>query len=564
MKKILLLLFSVLFTMSIYGQTDATIDYSQVNTVTQVGDTLTVKFNYGKAKDANGADIDATLYQFDLQYNSKLLNKISTTWQTTSTSAQKAINSWSGYKFSVDSNKNNDDFDGQYLSWLSNAASYTSNSDWSVDRITYQDVTALGDGDEIIKVDFIIKDKANSNYSDYSNLLNANWVNFKESDGTQIGVGKGASSFNLSLSNIQGGDAGNVTLSLETNVITNNIGDGTDFTYTIYAKGDTQTSITSGQFDASGDATITGLENDVEYDVYISIDDQKTYLDDVVTVSDLALVFAEAIGAGDGPNGISTTFDYYLQSILANVVGTSIPDGGDINFDDSYEILAYLQGVTSTNTTYITKTGNAYNISGRKSTYGDDVNGIATVSPTFKPTDSNKSFTYVHGLSGDVNFSHGFEPTSTDADIPTSAQSTMASSMRVSMAPGQKYQSEEANIDLVSELKDGQVIFSINSDIAEMIGAQFNIIYDKTRLVLDNVIFDTGNEMTNFSNHLEEDGKINIGSFDQNFEAVVKTGTPYQLIFTPTVTLSNTSGLITFKVNEGVKADGTQIKFIME
>jgi hypothetical protein len=564
MKKILLLLFSVLFTMSIYGQTDATIDYSQVNTVTQVGDTLTVKFNYGKAKDANGADIDATLYQFDLQYNSKLLNKISTTWQTTSTSAQKAINSWNGYKFSVDSNKNNDDFDGQYLSWLSSAASYTSNSDWSVDRITYQDVTALGDGDEIIKVDFIIKDKANSNYSDYSNLLNANWVNFKESDGTQIGVGKGASSFNLSLSNIQGGDAGNVTLSLETNVITNNIGDGTDFTYTIYAKGDTQTSITSGQFDASGDATITGLENDVEYDVYISIDDQKTYLDDVVTVSDLALVFAEAIGAGDGPNGISTTFDYYLQSILANVVGTSIPDGGDINFDDSYEILAYLQGVTSTNTTYITKTGNAYNISGRKSTYGDDVNGIATVSPTFKPTDSNKSFTYVHGLSGDVNFSHGFEPTSTDADIPTSAQSTMASSMRVSMAPGQKYQSEEANIDLVSELKDGQVIFSINSDIAEMIGAQFNIIYDKTRLVLDNVIFDTGNEMTNFSNHLEEDGKINIGSFDQNFEAVVKTGTPYQLIFTPTVTLSNTSGLITFKVNEGVKADGTQIKFIME
>jgi len=136
--------------------------------------------------------------------------------------------------------------------------------------------------------------------------------------------------------------------------------------------------------------------------------------------------------------------------------------------------------------------------------------------------------------------------------------------MRVSMAPGQKYSSEEANIDLVSELKDGEVIFSINSDIAEMIGAQFNITYDKTRLVLDNVIFDTGNEMTNFSNHLEEDGRINIGSFDQNFEAVVKTGTPYKLIFTPTVTLSNTSGLITFKVNEGVKADGTQIKFIMQ
>ena len=561
MKKILTLLVSVLCTISVYGQTDAQLAYSAVNTVTKVGDTLTVKLQYYEGTDANNTAIAPTLYQFDFQYNNKLLNLISRTWQPSSTSAQKAINSWNGYKFTSDSEKNQNDYDGQYASWLSNDASYSSNSDWSVERITYQDVTALETGAEFIKYEFIIKDKHNTNYTNYANILNANWVNYKESDGTQVGV-TGNSTL-TDLGSIQGGDAGNITLSLETNVITNNIGDGTDFTYTIYAKGDTQTSITSGQFDASGDATITGLENDVEYDVYISIDDQKTYLDDVVTVSDLALVFAEAIGAGSSPNGISTTFDYYLQSILANVVGTSIPAGGDINFDDSYEILAYLQGVTSNNTTYITKTGNAYNISGRKNTFGDEVNGIATVSPTFKPTDSNKSFTYVHGLSGDVNFSHGFEPTSTNADIPTSAQSAMASSMRVSMAVGEKYQPEQANIDLVSELVDGQVIFSINSDVADMIGSQFNIVYDRTRLVLDNVVFDTGNTMTNFSNHLEEDGKINIGSFDQNFEATVKTGTPYKLIFTPTVELNNTSGLITFKVNEGVKADGTQINFIM-
>ena len=574
MKKILLLLFSVLFTMSIYGQTDATIDYSQVNTVTQVGDTLTVKFNYGKAKDANGADIDATLYQFDLQYNSKLLNKISTTWQTTSTSAQKAINSWNGYKFSVDSNKNNDDFDGQYLSWLSNAASYTSNSDWSVDRITYQDVTALGDGDEIIKVDFIIKDKANSNYSDYSNLLNANWVNFKESDGTQIGVGKGASSFNLSLSNIQGGGAENVTLNINTNIIDDNIGDGTDFTYKIYLKSDIGSGnqpneganvVAEGTYDASGQAVVTTLTNDVEYFVWNWVDTTKDYLDNVVTVSDLALVFQEAIGGGI--NGDQTTFDYYIQTFLGNVYHDEAFDA-TINFSDSYEILAYLQGVTSTNTTYISKKGESYQTGGNKSTFGTiDSNGsyFAGIDATFKPTDSNKSFNFVHALMGDVNFSHSWEPDTNDTTVPSSEQAqSYSNSMRVSMAPGLKYQSEEANIDLVSELKDGQVIFSINSDIAEMIGAQFNITYDNTRLVLDNVIFDTGNEMTNFSNHLEEDGKINIGSFDQNFEAVVKTGTPYQLIFTPTVTLSNTSGLITFKVNEGVKADGTQIKFIME
>ena len=164
---------------------------------------------------------------------------------------------------------------------------------------------------------------------------------------------------------------------------------------------------------------------------------------------------------------------------------------------------------------------------------------------------------------GDVNFSHSWEPDTEGTSIPSSQQSN-ASVARMSMAAGEKYQSEEANLDLVSELKDGLVEFTIGSQVEEMIGAQFNIIYDRTRLVFDNVIFDTGNTMTNFSNHIEEDGKINIGSFDQNFEATVKTGTPYKLIFTPIVELQNTSGLITFKVNEGVKADGTQIKFIME
>jgi len=560
MKKILTLLVSVFCTLSVFGQSK--MDYTRVNTVTQVGDTLVVKYQYFKGTDADGNDMpDAKLYQFDIQYNNKLLNPVLYEWQPVAGSEQKAINSWTGYKFTIDDTKEQTDFDGQYLSWLSGDASYGSNSDWSVDRVTWQNTTSLENGNEILKVSYKIKDKANSNYTDYTNLINVNWANYKEEDGTQIDV-TGQST--LSLSNIQGGDAGDVSISVSSNVITNNIGDGSDFSYTIFAKGDNETPLASGNFDAAGDATIQGLENDVEYDLYVSIDSSKEYLDNAVTVSDLALVFTEAIGAGSSPNGISTTFDYYLQSILANVVGETIPNGGDINFDDSYEILAYLQGVTSTNTTFISKKDEVYNISGIKSTFGDEGNGIATVSATFKPTDSDKSFQFAHAISGDVNFSHGFEPTSTNADIPTSAQSSMASSMRVSMAIGEKYNGEQANLDLTSELKDGQVIFTIGSEVEEMIGAQFNIVYDRTRLVLDDVIFDTGNTMTNFSNHLEEDGKINIGSFDQNFEATVKTGTPYKLIFTPTVQLQNTSGLITFRVNEGVKADGTQIKFIME
>ena len=94
-----------------------------------------------------------------------------------------------------------------------------------------------------------------------------------------------------------------------------------------------------------------------------------------------------------------------------------------------------------------------------------------------------------------------------------------------------------------------------------MVGSQFNIEYDNTRLQLEDVVFDTGNSMSNFSNHIVSEGKVRVGSFDQNLNTTVKTGSPYKLIFKPLVQLSNTAGLVTFKVKEGVKADGTQIKF---
>ena len=565
MKKFLVLLVSVFSTLSVFGQ--SRVDYTRVNTVTQVGDTLVVKYQYFRGTDASGADMpEARLYQFDIQHNNKLLDVISNDWQPQSTSAQKAVNTWNGYKFTIDSQKNQTDFDGQYLSWLSGAASYGANADWSVQRITYQDVTSLTSGDEIMKVSYKIKDKGNTNYTDYTNLINVNWANYQEADGTQIDV---TGQSNLGLTGIQGGNAGDVSISVSSNIITNNIGDGADFFYTIltkedYEDGDSNNDnpVASGNFDAAGDATITGLENDSEYVTFISIDSSKEYLDNVVTVSDLALVFAEAIGAGDGPNGISTTFDYYLQSILGNVVDDPIQNGGDINFQDSYEILAFLQGIDTGNTPFITKTDNAYNISGIKSTYGDvDGNGYATVSPYFTPTDNNKVFEFAHGLAGDVNFSHGFEPTSTNAAIPNASQS--ATTARSMIARGEKFQPETANIDLVSEIVDGNVVFSINSDVFGMVGSQFNIVYDKTKLVLDDVIFDTGNEMTNFANHIENEGKINIGSFDQNFKVTIKDGTPYKLIFTPIQEINNTAGLITFKVKEGVKADGTQINFII-
>ena len=546
MKKILLLLVSVFFTLSTYGQSE--INYSPVYTVTKVGDTLTMKFQYNKG---DGADL--TLAQFDFEYNNKLLTYISSTSQAP-TGASYARNNWTGYKFNPKANTSEDDMDVQYTWWKDEAgnASYSTSADWSVERTTIQTSAAYEDGGEFVKYSFKIKDKFGSGYDNYNNIIKVNWANYQKADGTKIQTIKSPST--QSLSGIEGGNAGAFTINLKTANSAK-----TDYSYTI--KNGAGESVATGTFDESGQASVSGLENNVTYTAEANLAEDATYLDEVVTVSDLALVFAEAIGAGSGPSGGSTTFDYFIQDIMGDVVGS---DNG-VDFQDSYEILAYLQGVTSGNTNLITQDGQTEDYSGIESTYGAVTNNTVTFAKSFTPIDSDassKTIDLAHGLRGDVNFSHSWEPSVSSGEKATSAQT---SSFRISSAAGSKYsQTETANIDLISEINDdGRVVFSINSEIEDMVGSQFNIVYDPNILSLENVIFDTGNEMTNFSNVIEA-GYVRVGSFDQNVSSTVKAGTPYQLIFVPVEDISNASGLISFRVKEGVKADGTQINFIIQ
>ena len=546
MKKILLLLISVFFTLNSFGQ--SSISYSPVNTVTKVGDTLIMKFQYYKV---DGAEL--TLAQFDFEYNNKLLSYISHQ-SIAPTGASFARNNWTGYKFNPKADTSEDDMDVQYTWWKDEAGnnSYSTSANWSVERTTIQTSAAYENGAEFVKYSFKVKDKFGSGYDNYNDIIKVNWANYQESDGTQIQTTKNPST--QSLSGIEGGNAGAFVINLKT---ANSV--KTDYSYTI--KNSAGESVATGDFDESGQASISGLENNVTYTAEANLKEDATYLDEVVTVSDLALVFAEAIGAGSGPSGGSTTFDYFIQDIMGDVVGS---DNG-VDFQDSYEILAYLQGVTSGNSNLITQDGQTEDYSGIESTYGAVTNNTVTFAKSFTPIDSDtssKTIDLAHGLRGDVNFSHSWEPSVSSGEKATSAQT---SSFRISSAAGSKYsQTETANIDLISEINDdGRVVFSINSEIEDMVGSQFNIVYDPNILSLENVIFDTGNEMTNFSNVIEA-GYIRVGSFDQNVSSTVKAGTPYQLVFVPLEDITNASGLISFRVKEGVKADGTQINFIIQ
>jgi hypothetical protein len=111
-------------------------------------------------------------------------------------------------------------------------------------------------------------------------------------------------------------------------------------------------------------------------------------------------------------------------------------------------------------------------------------------------------------------------------------------------------------------LENGKVILTTNLSKSDLAGLQVIMNYDESKLTLDNVIFDAGSTITNFSTH--DNGRLTFGSIDQLKTAKIKTGTPYKLIFTPKTTLTNTAGLFYFVLSDAVDSKGNKINLIVE
>jgi hypothetical protein len=121
---------------------------------------------------------------------------------------------------------------------------------------------------------------------------------------------------------------------------------------------------------------------------------------------------------------------------------------------------------------------------------------------------------------------------------------------------------ETAKLSVTSTLENGKVVLTTNLTKEGLAGLEVIMNYDDSKLTLDNVIFDAGSTITNFSTH--KDGRLTFGSIDQLKTARIKTGTPYKLIFTPKTTLSNTAGLFYFVLSDAVDAKGNKVDLIIE
>lgn len=544
-----------------------------------VGDTFVMQFFTTDVTSGT----DHTLVQFDYQYNNKLLEKVSHEFTVlgTNPNALTSLNEYNGYNWKPTVDLSPADLSGQYQQ-----GSYddVNQSDWSVGRVTIQNGSPIVPG-SMIEVTFKVKDVSNTEYTDYSEVAFLNWANFKDNvNDITLHVWDGEPAGAI-LGQVGGGALGTITLKLNTPVTNKS-----DYRYQIEPVDEDgmveYTNSIYGEFDAAGEAVVEGLTDGQTYRVFAFVNsdynqDTQTpnhpaWLDDVVTISDVYLVFNYISSTDIDGNGTGT-FDYYLQKLFSDITHSQsdMPGPGEywpdmVNDNDSYVFLAYLAGTLPEPDN---QTGdNFYPISSTKygsmnynmllENYGkDDAWRRETVEDWVDPSEfiANYELSVVqigHGLHGDVDLSHSHTPSTSGYSTTTSAKSVSLGKVKntaFSKVP------ENSNLDITTQLVDGKVILEISTTKAGMAGAQVNLNYDTSRLEFSEVIFDSGNTMTNFAN--EQNGKIFIGSLDLKGGSTVKSGTPYKVIFTPKETLSNTAGLVSFGVTEGVKTDGTKVKF---
>jgi hypothetical protein len=587
MKKLLTLLltFSTLFSFSqdILVRQNWKEDVSN----SQVGDTITLQLQWIDVMD-DVLDPNPTIIQVDWEYNTDLLQLQSHQFiATDNPNASKSFNSWLNYNFAPKDNVGTAnqgalDLSAQYEAGLS----YPSTQGWGINRITMQDsgeiVGNTGNGDKIlVEVKYIIKDIEATNYTTYEDLVTLNWAHFRDNrTGETYSVF--ADPLTLSLENVAGSPAGTVTFQLETP----NAENGEDYMIVIeplsqYNSADPIENYVyvEGALNTSGQFITTELKQDIPYifNVFIKSEwdqanDRPIYpqwLDDVVTVSDVMQVFKQAIGTN--PDGTGNHFQYNIQKRLANVKQDGPND--PINFDDSYILLAHIAGILDNGAEYgnsnaeefypITSFNNgAMNTSGFFDTFGTPINSEEEwlASRTFTLTDDEPiTFNVAHGLMGDADLSHSTTPNLND---DTKIQAIAISKSRRGMNILKSLPQETIDLDIVSQFENGKVALTVNLTKEDLAGMQFNISYDNSILNFDDIIFDTGNTMTNFAKHFE-DGRINFGTINIE-EANIKTGVPFKLVFTPKVSIQNTVGLISFRVTDAVKHDGTKVELNLQ
>ncbi len=293
-------------------------------------------------------------------------------------------------------------------------------------------------------------------------------------------------------------------------------------------------------------------------------------MNNVITISDAYKAFL-----GHSQTDITGNATFFTRPNLEKKIGNVSKDDDIFTEKDSYYLFAHVMGQNVSSLAFIpsnTATTFRWNSGLLNQSWLD-----GTAKYRVYVTQPAQTVDAVFAWGGDLDWSHSSHPDTiatriTQGIFTNSAnmdKSSLTSENIKSMAMT-SYQTntysnktaESATLSITSTLESGKVVLTSGLTKEGLAGLQIIMNYDSTKLTLDNVIFDAGSTITNFSTH--DNGRLTFGSIDQLKTAKIKTGTPYKLIFTPKVPLSNTAGLFFFVLADAVDANGKKVELVIE
>jgi hypothetical protein len=551
MKKILLFLGVLMISLSSFGQLTVNQSVSPAGPY-KVGDTLTVKYTV-----ARGVTLPRYFW-VRYSFNNKALAMVSnSTVFSQGTSVQTFFTGWNNYKFTPSANVADTQLYAQYLAtpWA-----YAANTDWNVGQLTVQRTDAAINGD-IATQKFVLKDQ--NTYNDIHKLDLAYAINDSSAYISPIT----RSTTNVSLTSVSGN-----TSQFKVKVLFPQGYAITDHNVQLMklksdGSGDidwTQQPITQLPLDASGEALFTTqVKVGDSVGVFVSPASSKAWMNNVITVSDAYKAFL-----GHSQTDISGTANFFTYPNLEKKVGNITKNDAIFNESDSYYAFAYVMGQdVSTNAFIPTNTATSWRwFSGLlNQNWLDGVvkNKVLIDSPT-------KEVYAVFAWGGDLNWSHSSDPSVIASRISAGQYTNATANMSTNSVKSMSLQTmsyvskaaEKATLGITSTLEGGKVVLTTNLTKEGLAGLEVVMNYDESKLTLDNIIFDSGSTITNFST--SKDGRLTFGSIDQLKTARIKVGTPYKLVFTPKVNLTNTAGLFYFILSDAVDGAGNKIDLIVE
>jgi hypothetical protein len=538
------------------------------------GDTLRVEFHFRviDATKYQNLDSDDTRYFFgDFQYNNDAFTRVPDAYafpgidNLGDNSPITATYFYDNYFFQT--GRPHDALQNRYNDWTETGTQYITDDQWSVVRTTFQlsnkEVVDLIDANtletSIPFFDILFTVNQNAHQQDITDLkfFMAMGV-LQDAAGnniTDFDPGHGEDGYVMDLVD-DAGDNVIVKVHLPETL------DPTNFNVYVDSQTGGNNSF-NGTLDINGEFVI----NDIPYadDYYVSISPiDNSYVPDIHTVTD---AYRSFLGITDvGINGTERQFDVF-ETFIADVNMDDILDSRDV-----YWLLAYVTGIlteeeintglclpssTTAEDGAITWNWGCYTLVNYEN-YTEELLGTSMENwtATFSPTlEGNNYFEFAHWNHSDTDFSH-------TTPYPAQTQTAPARQGLAHREPIAGTLAHTAvgtvNIDMVADIRDdGKVEVTLKLNDGDLAGLQSRIKYDRSVLELEEVKFDTGNTLTNFSSH--NINNVIFGTISPNGNEQVKEGDIVKLVFEPLEQINNITGLFYFYNTDAVKLNGDKL-----